>query len=226
MNYSQGSVDIANMALTALGLDMISGFDEKNDPAKYMKMYYPLVLRRILADHDWNFARRTVDLTEYRPPDQYKNYEYAFVLPENFVATLRVRPEQYFEIYDNDTLRCNKANSRTVQVLRAGSASIFDDHIQEYVEMTYTSEAQDAMKFNPAFAQYFALSLAIDTGFMLTGDRNVLQDVTGLGNSYQTIAFVEDATISRANFEPDEKPPWYMNRRDYYAKRYRDGGPR
>lgn len=225
MNFDQGAVNVANMALTALGKDKISGFEERNDSADLLKLYYPVILRRILSEHDWNFARRTVDLSEYSPTDEYKNYDYTFVLPENYIAARRVRPEQYYEIYNNSSLRCNRVSERIVQVLREGSSTVFDDHVQKYVELTYTIAAQDAMTFNPAFTQYFAYSLAIDTGFMLTGDLNVVRYVTELGNSYQTIAFVEDASISRAAFEPKEKPYWYRNRNQYYATRYRDGGP-
>jgi hypothetical protein len=225
VNYNQGTVDIANMALTALGMEMISGFDEKNDSAKTMKMYYPIILRRLLVEYDWNFARRTVDLTEYTPPDSYKNYEYSFVLPENYIAARRVRPEQYYEIYDNDTLRCNKVANRNVESLIPGSATETEITIQNYVEMTYTSDAQDAMKFNPGFIQYMAYSLATDTGFFLTGDPGVVQMVTGLANAHQVIAYVEDATIARARFQPKEKPYWYRNRSLYYKELYRDGGP-
>ncbi|RKZ38734.1 MAG: hypothetical protein DRQ41_11605, partial [Gammaproteobacteria bacterium] len=104
MTIEQGQTKVANMALTALGLERIENMDQKNDSASYMKDYYPIVLRRILAERDWNFARRTVDIYPTNPPTVYKNYQLAFALPEDYVAIQRLAPEQYFEIYDNDKL--------------------------------------------------------------------------------------------------------------------------
>lgn len=224
MTYEQGVTKVTNFALTALGLERIQSIDQEVDSASLMKEYYPIILKRLLGEYDWNFARRTLDLTEYSPQDIYKNYEYTFVLPADCVAARRVRPEQYYEIYDNDSLRCNTAVQKTVQITSADNYEVLEEHIVNYVELTYTRLCQDPMKFNPAFFQYLAYSMAIETAWMLTADTAVVNMVTQLGNSYQVIAQVEDNTISRKDGS-GEKPYWARNKRDYFRNRYRDGGP-
>lgn len=225
MTYALGVTKIVNMALTSIGKEMIENIDQKNDSAMLMKMYYPIVLKRVLSEYDWNFARRTVDLSQVTPPDEYKNYKYSFVLPEGYVAARRVRPEQYYEIYDNDTLRLNHVVTKTVDVLDEGDYTVIRQDTVEYVELTFTWEQPDPMKYNPGFSQYLAYSLAHETAFMLTGDTGLTQMALSLANSYQVAAQVEDATIARARFEPKEKPPWYLKKRGYLRKLYRDGGP-
>ena len=214
MTIEQGQTKVANMALTALGLERIENMDQKNDSASYMKDYYPIVLRRILAERDWNFARRTVDIYPTNPPTVYKNYQLAFALPEDYVAIQRLAPEQYFEIYDNDKLVCNTHLEREEETEG-------DPIIVKYVELTYTMVAEDPMKFSPGFFQYFAYSLASEVAFMLTGDNNIMNTVLALNNSYQTIAYVEDSR--RARYSQDYgKLPWHRNKTPYYAHRYRD----
>ena len=225
MNYEQGRTMICNMALTQLGLEMIENLDQQNDPAKLMKLYYPIVLRRILSEYDWNFARKTLDVTEVTPDIQYKNYDYSFQLPEDFLVARRVRPEQnYWEIYDNDTLVLNTPAQRMINVLDPDDYNVVNEELQYYVELTYTRNDVDAMKMNAGFLQYFAYSLAQETGFMLTGDIGVVQMVLNLSNSYQSIAHVEDSTNTRMR-EPNERPPWHRNHKDYIEQKYRDGGP-
>jgi len=224
MNYEQGVTKLANYALNAIGIDMINSIDQNSDSARQVKEYYEIILRRILSEYDWNFARRTVDIFEVVPPDEYKNYDYAFGLPEDFVAARRVRPEQYYEIYDNDTLRCNNPAERVVIVLDPADPNNTIEAKQNYMELTYTKYDIDPMKMNPAFFQYLAYSIAQEIAFKLTGDMNITQMVLNLANSYQAIAHVEDSTNSRMK-EDGEKPFWYRNERDYWARRYRDGGP-
>ena len=225
MTIDQGQTKLANMALTAIGLERIVNMDQENDSASYMKDYYPIVLRRILSERDWNFARRTVDLSGVIPIDEYKNYKYTFSLPEDYVAARRVRPEQYYEIYDNTTLRCNEVASKIVESVDPADYNKIIKKAVNFVELTYTKVTEDPMTFNPAFFQYFAYSLASEVAFMLTGDQGVVASVIGLNNSFQTIAYVEDSNRSR--FKNDGKEmPWHMNRRDALAYKYRDGGPR
>jgi len=224
MEFNQGHIEVSNMALFAIGVDRITSFDQDTDSSMLCKMYYPIVEKRILAEYDWNFARRTVDIYEVETNDEYKNYKYSFNLPADYVAARRVRPEQYYEIYDNDTLRCNRCGVKTVEYVSEEDYNIVIEREVNFLELTYTKNYPDPMKYNPAFMQYLAYSIASEIAFMLTGDKSVVQMAIDLSNSYQDIARVEDASISRWE-EYGEKPYWYMNKRDYYLKRYKDGGP-
>ena len=224
MMYELGVTKLANFALNAIGIDMINSIDQEVDPARQIKEYYGVVLKRVLSEYDWNFARRTVDIYEVIPPDEYKNYDYAMGLPDNFVAARRVVPEQYYEIYDNSTLRCNIVAERTVEVLDPADRSHTIPAVQKYIEMTYTKLDIDPMKMNAGFFQYLAYSIAQEIAFMLTGDTSITQMILNLANSYQAIAHVEDSTNSRHK-EYGSKPYWYRNTSDFYSRRYRDGGP-
>ena len=224
MNYEMGATKIANFALNIIGKDMINSIEQDTESARQIKEYYDIVLKRILSEYDWNFARRTVDIYLVDPQDEYKNYTYAFDLPADYVAARRIRPEQYYEIYDNDTLRCNHSAEREVEVVDPEDHTKRIKQTQYYLELTYTKGDIDPMKMNPAFFQYFAASLAQEVAFFLTGDMNVMQMALSLSNSYQAIAHVEDASISRFK-EYGEKPYWYINQSRYYSERYRDGGP-
>lgn len=225
MTYEQGTVMIANMALTAMGLRTINSMDQDNDSASLLKLYYPIVLRRILSEYDWNFARQTKNLLQVVNDVEYKNYEYTFQLPDHFVSARRVRPEQaYWEIYDNSTLCINTVAYETIDVLDPDDYEIINQEERAFVELTYTRDDIDPMKMNAGFSQYLAFSLADEVSYMLTSDMNVSQMVLSKSNAFQAIAQVEDSTNTRMK-ERTEKKPWYRDLSEYYSEKYRDGGP-
>jgi len=223
MIYEHGITKVANFALTALGKDRIQSIDQDNDSANIIKMYYAVILNKILTDYDWNFARRTVDLTQVVPRDEYKNYRYSFALPSDFAGVRRVIPEQYYEIYDNATLRLNAPATRTVQVVGETIDDIIDVE-QEFVELTYTKNDLDPMKMNSSFILYLAYSIAAETCIIFTGNLELDGYIKSLASKYGVEAEMADSTKSR-HIEYGEKPPWSYNRNDYYRERFRDGGP-
>lgn len=70
---AQTDVDICNSALDELGLEPIQSLDENNKRAKLCKRNYPLIRRKMLRAHPWNFARKRTTLEAeadvYAPAD-------------------------------------------------------------------------------------------------------------------------------------------------------------
>lgn len=81
ITFNVAPVDVVNEALGQLGKDFITDLDDTLDPvAVKAKQYFGTMLRTMLRDHDWNFARSRVSLAQSATAP-VSGYAYSYPLP-------------------------------------------------------------------------------------------------------------------------------------------------
>lgn len=95
--------DIISLAFTKLGRAPITDADLISGPpeVKAASKEYDLLKDTALAAHPWRFSTLTADLPRLvaAPPVEY--YQYAFMLPSDFIQLEQVRPFDKYRIYEN-----------------------------------------------------------------------------------------------------------------------------
>lgn len=79
-------IDICNRALSYLGANLITSFDDNSKSAQFCRLFYDDVLESLLRTHPWNFATKRVELNSV----DYALTEglYAYQLPTDCVRPL------------------------------------------------------------------------------------------------------------------------------------------
>lgn len=106
--FNTDPVEVVNEALGQLGKADITNLDDTADPvAVKAKRYFLSVLRSMLADHDWNFARarRTLAQNAVAPISEYT---YAYALPDDCLFVRQMNgtdhPSSQWKIEGRDLL--------------------------------------------------------------------------------------------------------------------------
>lgn len=76
--------DIANLALSRLGANLIASLSDGTASANYVSLHLPRAYKQTLAHHDWAFARTRASLAALSDAPLY-GYLYAYQLPADFV---------------------------------------------------------------------------------------------------------------------------------------------
>ncbi len=87
--------DVANFALTELGIDLINDIDDKGREARYCKRYIDLASKIVFEEQEWtNLVEIAADLTEDEAYTNDSEYEYVFDLPSDFLIPISVNFEE------------------------------------------------------------------------------------------------------------------------------------
>ena len=146
---------ICNKALRRLGVQSVLNIDTDNSrQATECKAVYDDLLEEVLREHNWNFAkfRQTLAKDETEQPFGLKN---RFPLPTTpkFIKLIKVQERAEYTIENG---------------------YIFSD--AESIELTFIGKETDTTKFDPLFVDAFALRIAIELAFILTGESSKLTE--------------------------------------------------
>lgn len=101
-------VQICNMALMGIGANPISSLTEGGTEADLCSLFWEPVLKEVLADHKWNFAKKWVSLAEI---DSYsfvdEEYSYAYQLPADYIRMSRLEDKDSQYEIRGSVLFCN-----------------------------------------------------------------------------------------------------------------------
>ena len=90
---------IYNGALTVLGERKLADLTENREPRyKLDDVWDNDLIRRVLQMGQWNFAKRTVELESSPSVTPSFGYQFAFDKPSDFVRTIGVAHDEYFNI--------------------------------------------------------------------------------------------------------------------------------
>ena len=151
--------DICNLGLLRTGVSQsIASPDEKNNEARVCKLLYPILRDFVLADVDWNFARRRATLARFTG-NAPTNWSYAYALPDGCLA-----------VRDVVIPGSRKPASSDRVPFEVAGGQLFCD--QESVEIIYTVRVTDTSLFSPQFvsAMGWALVPELATGLVIKGD--------------------------------------------------------
>lgn len=107
-------VEIANLALSHIGMASINSMDEASEPARMCKQFYDRCRREVLRHYQWPFATKQVQLAllALTPP----NYLYAYQYPTDclymrklFKEDFKGLPEKnHYQVFYNSTGRYHR----------------------------------------------------------------------------------------------------------------------
>lgn len=143
------STDLANRALSRIGLTKISSIDDTNSKAaRTCKQLLTQVIDEVLRSHRWNCATKRVPLSEDAAAPAF-GYKHAYVLPGDFIRLLEVNGEQvdgseeFFEIEEDKRLLVNPTNfdgGCNIRYIRTIPVSKFDPLLFESVATKLSAE--------------------------------------------------------------------------------------
>ncbi len=170
-------VDLANDALATLGEARIVNLNPENETSTtiLINMKYPLVMRTILMEADWNCARRTQKLSRIKG-ESNRGYKYVYQLPKdpeclhiqqvsvdngetyidlNAYYNWNAGPKEAFFDIEGDTL---VSNSETVWVKYTAliDPAEFDPFLASAFSAQLAAELAYAIPASAALAQYLS----------------------------------------------------------------------
>lgn len=96
-------VELCNMALNYLGITQAvvnSIIAPTTKEERIMARFYPVVRKRLLTGHPWDFARRRAVLAQQTTNITLDGWTYAYVLPANFLKPRQLYINGYNESVD------------------------------------------------------------------------------------------------------------------------------
>lgn len=153
------AVQIANLALTQLGVTPITSFDDATVEAELCSQYYPVIRDAVLEDHNWSFATRRVALTPIAEKPVFQ-YTQIFPLPADTLRVLLVSSDAG----TNFTRPQNAVYSVEGRNILANYDVIYVMIIARVIETA---------SFSPTFVNALATRLASEMCIALTNSRQL-----------------------------------------------------
>lgn len=201
------SVGIANVALSRLGATRILAIDEDTENARLVNAIYGTIRDEVLRAHPWNFAiKRTIPSLVYSEPDAWVTGT-AYVVGDYCInATQRYRclvahtadtfatdlaasywvvdnTYRIFYEYDyshslpSDCLRLLEVtdSGRVIEDFANEDGYILSDYDAIYIKYIY--RVTDTAKYDAYFISCFALRLAAELAYSITGKADVAENL-------------------------------------------------
>lgn len=116
-------VDIANQALSLIGADSITSFEESSSTARRMKTIYDTSRKALLRMHPFNCSTKRIKLTPLSVQPEF-GYEYQYQLPDDLIRIIDANTEDYS--IETDKLLSNQNTLHLVYVFDNKNEETFD----------------------------------------------------------------------------------------------------
>jgi len=155
-------IEIVNLALTHLGVKVLSSLTETSEGARRVAVVYDFALDEALRARDWTFATKFSTLVEL--DEDAIEWTYCYTRPNNCVRVRRILnavtdpkapPAKFREMMSPDT----------------SVRSIVTDIEGAIAEITY--RVTDTTQYDASFNMAFSYRLAAELAKTLTGDANL-----------------------------------------------------
>ncbi|KPK74235.1 MAG: hypothetical protein AMJ84_00160 [Acidithiobacillales bacterium SM23_46] len=191
-----------NGALSIIGERKLADLTENREPRyKLDDIWDNDLVRRVLQMGQWNFAKRTVELGSSPSVTPSFGYQYAFDKPADFVRTIMVAHDQYFNI--------------PITRYSDEGAWIFCD--QETIYFAYVSDdtqwGSDFTLWPPNFTEMVEHYLAYKVAPRITGMDFNERELERKWKTWLAEAKATDAMESPAKFPP--KGGWARSRQGF-----------
>ena len=166
-------VSIANQALTWLGQNPISSFNDASTTAEWMRNNYPFIRDAVLEERMWTFATaRAVSITE--DLDAW-GVMYSHPKLANWVSVFRCY--RNVDSYGNGTID---------KTFRMEGGNVLSAYSTVY--LWGVTQITDTGKFTPSFVQCLAGRIAADAAIPLTENRQLQADMWNIYREKLSIA--------------------------------------
>lgn len=167
------AVGIANMALTMIGQEPILSLTEDNKDARFVNANYSNVRQQVLRAGRWNSATKRATLAELGAAPAW-GFARQFQLPTDF-------------------LRLSEAQEPHEPWRIEGRVFLTD---LTTVQIAYVYDLTDISIMEPTLQDAIAAKLAAEICIALTGNRDLMRDVTAIYNAKINDARYHDALES------------------------------
>jgi len=154
---------ICNLANGIIGIGRISDINGTTSVERDCKAIFAHARREVLGSYQWSFARKQALLARASasPIIDSNNggYDYAYVLPSDCVAPVKLSDPKTEYSLVGDTIHCN---------------------LEEDVYLHYTADITDAAKFTEKFINALAHRLAAQLALMVKKDKKLSQETWDL----------------------------------------------
>jgi hypothetical protein len=170
-------VELANMALDALGVDRIASLTEASSAARIINSRIDQAIEAVLEMSDWTFARRIISLASVTN-DWTQRYANKFDIPNDVIKVIRLVP--LIDLPNEPPIPYSLANG-----------ALYTDENEVWLWYTYrdTNTTKWPMAFIEAVSFYLARAIAMP----LTRKRQMVTDMNALFMQQVGMAIEYDA---------------------------------
>ena len=195
-------IDISNLALSHVGGRPIESFSEGTKEAIECRRFYETDRNAVLEDHNWNFARKSIDLALLS--ETFPGWDYAYAWPTDCLGPRIIYnpvglPGQQGVVEIQYEVRANEALTQRI---------ILTD--QEDAVLIYTAKVTTANLYDNQFIQALALRLGADLAQTIRADSQLkLNLLTEYG------AIIARAKVKQSNegYIPDDNEGSFVEAR-------------
>lgn len=149
-------IDICNNALSQLGRDSISSWDDESATARQIKVFYETSVDRLLREHNWNFAMATAKLVETKNKG-IADYPVPCAVPLDCSRVIRLESRNKF-IKRGNFIYCRNSNETVVYIRKDINAEDFDSAFADCVTCMIAAKLAFANR-DTQMASYFEQQL-------------------------------------------------------------------
>ena len=189
---------ICNLALSHLGqteTTIANLTTDTGNTATQCRVHYDIAREFVLADHDWNFAEKSVTLAETGTPSALWTYRYDY--PSDCLKFRRIE-------------RASKLEKPVpFRVTQGTSGKVIETNIYQAVGV-YTMDVTNTSMFTPGFVEALGWYLASALAPALTGDLKKQEMALKVYQATIGAAQTQDAQEQQPDDELDA--PWISGR--------------
>ena len=214
-------IEICNLALSNIGsAGAIEDIDEATKEAYTCKLHWDNCVRAALREHDWNYARRRVELASYgTPPTSEWSYQYA--VPSDMAAARRIvngtlgsaaastsgigsiiyDPNQIMPDLPAIPFELALDSTGTVRVLLTDQVDAI---------LCYTANIVDPSFYDAQFVEALSWKLGSMIAMAIRGDLKVKQAAETMYQNLKMASFASSG--AEGNPRPTPDAPWIQAR--------------
>ena len=133
--------DIANQALSLIGADSITSFEENTSTARRMRTVYDSSRKALLRLHPFQCATKRIKLAPLSVKPEFQ-YSYQFQLPDDLIRIINANTEDY--VVEEDRLLSNSNQLNLVYVFDNKNEETYDSLFIECLVLYLASKITKA----------------------------------------------------------------------------------
>lgn len=182
------TLEICNMALSMLGINLITSLNDENTQARQCANFFPQLRDRLLREHSWSFALRTHKLVA-KNEEPIDDWAYVCALPVNFLSLVKTEHDEPYLIVGNNIL------------------------INELCSIIFVSRIEDSEEFDPLFTEALQYKLAGEIAMANTCDMQTVNYYQTRADELLAKAKAKDSQENEGFYQTERKRSTFLEAR-------------